>query len=262
MALAEVFERVAGPDAPVEFNAYDGSQAGARAPRCDHASPRPPSPTWPRRRARSAWPGPTSPATWASRRHVRGAEPDGQRAAAGDQPTRQLRLLGVAGRPAPAAAAPGAAARRRSGSTAGGGRAAALQAAATPRRSRTTTTSPTRSTSGCSARRWPTPAPCYPRAGRHPGAGPGEQVRAGRPQAGAAARDAAAGRRLRLGRHGDARRPREACKALGVTLSAEAGPLGAAGDQGGRACATWPRSATWTTGTCPGPTSTRSARSG
>ncbi len=29
MALAEVFERVAGPDAPVEFRAYDGSRAGA-----------------------------------------------------------------------------------------------------------------------------------------------------------------------------------------------------------------------------------------
>ena len=29
MALAEVFERVAGPDAPVEFKAFDGSRAGA-----------------------------------------------------------------------------------------------------------------------------------------------------------------------------------------------------------------------------------------
>src|ERR1700689_5965394 len=29
MALAEVFERVAGPDAPVEFQAFDGSRAGA-----------------------------------------------------------------------------------------------------------------------------------------------------------------------------------------------------------------------------------------
>jgi cyclopropane-fatty-acyl-phospholipid synthase len=28
MALAQVFERIAGPDAPVEFRAYDGSQAG------------------------------------------------------------------------------------------------------------------------------------------------------------------------------------------------------------------------------------------
>ena len=28
MALAEVFEKVAGPDAPVEFRAYDGSTAG------------------------------------------------------------------------------------------------------------------------------------------------------------------------------------------------------------------------------------------
>jgi cyclopropane-fatty-acyl-phospholipid synthase len=29
MALADVFERIAGPDAPVEFRAYDGSRAGA-----------------------------------------------------------------------------------------------------------------------------------------------------------------------------------------------------------------------------------------
>ena len=28
MALAEVFEAIAGPDAPVEFTAYDGSHAG------------------------------------------------------------------------------------------------------------------------------------------------------------------------------------------------------------------------------------------
>src|SRR5579859_7276083 len=28
MALAKVFERIAGPDAPVEFHAYDGSEAG------------------------------------------------------------------------------------------------------------------------------------------------------------------------------------------------------------------------------------------
>src|ERR1700677_4374661 len=29
MALAEVFEAIAGPDAPVEFQAYDGSTAGS-----------------------------------------------------------------------------------------------------------------------------------------------------------------------------------------------------------------------------------------
>ena len=29
MALADVFQRIAGPDAPVEFRAYDGSYAGA-----------------------------------------------------------------------------------------------------------------------------------------------------------------------------------------------------------------------------------------
>jgi cyclopropane-fatty-acyl-phospholipid synthase len=31
MALAEVFERVAGPDAPVEFHAFDGSRAGSES---------------------------------------------------------------------------------------------------------------------------------------------------------------------------------------------------------------------------------------
>ena len=29
MALADVFQKVAGPDAPVAFHAYDGSKAGA-----------------------------------------------------------------------------------------------------------------------------------------------------------------------------------------------------------------------------------------
>ena len=29
MALAQVFEAIVGPDAPVEFRAYDGSTAGA-----------------------------------------------------------------------------------------------------------------------------------------------------------------------------------------------------------------------------------------
>src|ERR1700722_7635070 len=29
MALAEIFEAIAGPEAPVEFRAYDGSSAGA-----------------------------------------------------------------------------------------------------------------------------------------------------------------------------------------------------------------------------------------
>ena len=33
MALAEVFEAIAGPDAPVEFQAYDGSTAGPPARR-------------------------------------------------------------------------------------------------------------------------------------------------------------------------------------------------------------------------------------
>ena len=58
MALADVFEKVAGPDAPVEFVAYDGSRAGAPdAPvRITVRSPVAVSLPWPRRRARWAWP--------------------------------------------------------------------------------------------------------------------------------------------------------------------------------------------------------------
>ena len=58
MALAEVFEAVAGPDAPVEFRAYDGSQAGAAGSAVKITSARRrPRPTWPRRREDSGWPG-------------------------------------------------------------------------------------------------------------------------------------------------------------------------------------------------------------
>ena len=38
-------------------------------------------------------------------------------------------------------------------------------------------------------------------------------------------------------------------QALGVTLSEQQAAVGAAGDQAARACPTWPRSGTWTTGT-------------
>ena len=75
------------------------------------------------------------------------------------------------------------------------------------RRSPTTTTCPTGSTSGCSGRRWPTPAPAIPREDATLEEAQDAQVRPGRPQAGPAAGHAAAGRRLRLGRHGHARGP-------------------------------------------------------
>ena len=50
-------------------------------------------------------------------------------------------------------------------------------------------------------------------------------------------------------------------QALGVTLSEQQAAWAQRGDQARRACRTWPRSATWTTGTCPRPASTRSAPS-
>ena len=65
MPLAEVFEGVAGPDAEVEFVAYDGSRAGqpGSPPVTFTVKTRSPCPTSPRRRARWAWPGRSSRAT-------------------------------------------------------------------------------------------------------------------------------------------------------------------------------------------------------
>ena len=102
---------------------------------------------------------------------------------------------------------------------------------------------------------------CYPRAGRDPGRGAGVQVRPGRPQAGAARGDAAARRRLRLGRHGDARRAgvrRQGARGHAVRPAGRLGP-GAIEREG---CPGSPRSGTWTTGTCRKLASTRSAPSG
>jgi len=67
MALAEIFKAVAGPDAPVEFRAYDGSQAGAAGSAVKITSARRrPRPAWPRRREDSGWPGRMWPGTWTS----------------------------------------------------------------------------------------------------------------------------------------------------------------------------------------------------
>ena len=70
-----------------------------------------------------------------------------------------------------------------------------------------------------------------PDAGRDAGGGPGQQVRPGRPQDRAEAGDAAARRRLRLGRHGPARR--EALRRQGARGDAvpRAGDLGPGGDR-------------------------------
>ena len=76
---------------------------------------------------------------------------------------------------------------------------------------------------------------CLPPPGRDPGRGAGVQVRPGRPQAGAARGHAAARRRLRLGRHGDARGAgvrRQGARGHAVR---PAGRLGPGGDRAGGA---------------------------
>jgi hypothetical protein len=69
-----------GPDAPVEFAAFDGSHARALPARRSSSlsDRRSPSPTWLRRPARSAWPGPTCPVTSTSRATCTGPGPDVQ----------------------------------------------------------------------------------------------------------------------------------------------------------------------------------------
>ena len=62
------------------------------------------------------------------------------------------------------------------------------------------------------------------------------EVRPRLPQARAAARHAAARRRLRLGRHGDARRAHYGVDVVAVTLSRAAGRVGAEGGRRARGC--------------------------
>ena len=144
----------------------------------------------------------------------------------------RLRLLQRAGR-AQAAAAPGpAAAAGGQGEPPLARPGGCTPRSAMPRPSRTTTTCPTRSTSGCSARPWPTPAPAT-RPGRHPGGGPGLQARPGGPEARPAPGDAAARRGLRLGRHGPARGPGVRRQGARRDPVRAAGGLGAAGHRGG-----------------------------
>ena len=153
---AEAFERViGGGTGQVAVRAFDGSRAGPADAPVTHRDPLAAGAVLPGHRAAasSAWPGPTSPATWRSTAtcytalaHLSRLRP---RACRCGERLRLLRELGGVRllRAAAAAAAGGAAARP-----------AALQGPRPARRSRTTTTCPTGSTSGCSARRWPTPA--------------------------------------------------------------------------------------------------------
>ena len=206
MALAEVFEAFAGPEAPVEFTAYDGSHAGhGRIPGEDHgplAGGRGlPGPGAGRTRA---GPGLRGRAAGRRRRHVRGPGQDDQ------GPVHQHDHGGEAA-PAAGPRRPQAAAAPDAAAAAGGhpdpplaDRPAALQEPRRQgdlpslRRVQPVLRVGARAVDGVHLR-------LLPARGRHPGRGAGEQVRPGRPQARAARGHAAARRRLRLGRHGDAR---------------------------------------------------------
>src|SRR5580698_7213171 len=159
MALAEVFEAFAGPDAPVEFAAYDGSHAGPVGS---------PVKITVRSPVAVAYLAQAPGALGLARAYVAGhldVEGDmydvltrmtkAQSISLG--PAEKLRLLQALGGPKlllhrmPVPPQEVRVNRR----WLGGG----TPRAATPTRSRTTTTSPTGSTSGCSGPRWRIPAP-------------------------------------------------------------------------------------------------------
>src|SRR5215475_3333123 len=164
MALAEVFEAIAGPDAPVEFQAYDGSVAG---------TPDSPVKVTIRSPIAVSYLAQEPGALGLARAYVSGhLDVDGDMYTALSRLSQaqqtqlgwgeRVSLLQNLGGPKllwPRVTPPPQevrvnrrwlTGRRHSGD-------------GTPAPSRTTTTFPTRSTSGCSARRWPTPAPAIPR---------------------------------------------------------------------------------------------------
>ena len=208
--------RPCGRPAPVRFTAYDGQRVRSRG-RAVSARPAQTSAgcaTWSPHPATSAWRGPTSPATSTS--------------TACTPATRTTALDAAGATDASAVRRPGRGCRRccaracanrwcRRAAAAAGAPAAlapdrwtgcATPATATPRRSsHHYDVSQPLLRAWSSARRWPTPAPCFPSADADAGGGAGREVRPGRPQARPAAGHAAARRRLRLGRHGAPRRP-------------------------------------------------------
>ena len=261
MALADVFERVAGPDAPVEFRAYDGSAAGT-AGRAGHGSrsgPRSRCPTSPRR------PG----SLGLARAYV-----SGHLDVDGDMYTALARM---------AQAQAGAPGRGRTAAAAARARRARSCCCRGCRRRRRRCGSAAAGWAGGGIPRAGTPAPishhydvsntfyewvlgpsmaytcaCYPREDAIAGGGAGTTSTTWSPGSWALrARDAAAGRRLRLGRHGAARRPRVRGQGARGHPVRAAGRVGAAGHRASRGCPGWPRCATSTTGTCRRPVSTR-----
>ncbi len=101
----------------------------------------------------------------------------------------------------------------------------------------------------------------YPTVGLLARTGPDRQVRPGRAQARTQAGDATARRRLRLGRHGAARRPRVRGERSRGHVVRQPGGLGQARDRPRPAWRAAPKSDTLTIGMCSRPTSTRSPRS-
>ena len=123
-------------------------------------------------------------------------------------------------------------------------RAGCTPSSATRRRSRTTTTCPTASTSGCSARRWPTPARSTRPATRRWRRRRRPSTSWWRRSSALRAGHAAARRRLRLGRHGHARRGRARRARRSASRCRATRPSGRRRRSSAGASATWPRSAT------------------
>ena len=159
-------------------------------------------------------------------RHVRGPVPDDEGPVHQPEPGREAAAAAGPGRAEAAAAPDAAAAPGGPGAPALAGRTAALQG---PRRQRDLAPlrrlQPVlrvgaRAEHGLYLR-------LLPARGRDPGRGAGRQVRPGRAQAGAARGHAAAGRGLRLGRHGDARRAgvrRQGARRHAVRAAGRLGP--------------------------------------
>ena len=209
MALAQIFENFVGPDAPVEFLAYDGSRAGAAGSpvRITVRSP-----------AAVSYLAQAPGALGLARAYVSGhLDVDGDMYTALARLSNaqtmdvglpeRIQLFRDLGGPKvliPRLAPPPQEVQISSRLLSGLRHSKSRDAA----RSRTTTTSRTGSTSGCSARPWPTPAPCYPTADSTL-----EEAQAHKFDLVARKLGLQPGMRLldvglRLGRHGHARRPR------------------------------------------------------
>ena len=259
MQVAEIIASMLGTDVPVRVLGYDGSKAG---PDSSELALRIISP---RALARLA----TAPGTLGlARAYVTGEiEVEGDLyallAAMADLTINdlgradQLRLAPAHG--ADLAAAPPARRPRWSTARRAGG---CTPSCATRRPSRTTTTSPTASTSGCSGRRWPTRARCYPTASSTLEEAQAAKYELVRAEARARAGHAAARRRLRLGRHGHARRGRARGARRSASRSRATRPSGRRRRSSAAGSAASPRCATSTTATRRSRSSTPSARSG